>query len=98
MNLKQLAAKPQLIKINIDNEEIVKEYGDSLDFYTWDRQPLDTFLKVATSEDKSFASMAGVLKDMVLNEDGTPAIEDGYVLPPKVMIAVFTKMVEVLGK
>jgi len=98
MNLKDLAAKPQLIKLTIDDADIVAQYGDSLDFYTWDRQPMDTFLKVAASPDRSFAVMAEVLKDMVMNEDGSPAIEDGYVLPPKVMIAVFTKMVEVLGK
>lgn len=98
MNLKDLAAKPTLIKITIDDEDIVKQYGEPLDFWTWDRQPMDTFLKVAASPDKSFAAMANVLKDMVMNEDGTPAIEDGYVLPPKVMIAVFSKMVETLGK
>ena len=98
MNLKDLAKQPQLIKVTIDDEEIVKEYGEPLDFYCYDRQPMDMFLKVAANDKSDFAELANLLKDMVLDENGEQVIKDGLVLPPKVMIPVFTKMVSVLGK
>jgi hypothetical protein len=98
MNLKDLAAKPQLTKITIDDEDIVSQYGEPLDFYTWDRQPMDVFLKVATSDRTDFPQLAMVLKDLVLDADGEPVMKDGMVLPSKVLVATFTKMVSSLGK
>jgi len=98
MELKQLAAKPQLVKVTIDSEDIITTYGEALDFYTWDRQPMDTFLKVAAGDRSDFGAMVSVLKDMVLDSEGNPVIVDGLVLPPKVLMAVFTKLVEQLGK
>ena len=49
MKLSQLAAKPQLIKLSIDDEATVKEHGEAIEFWTWDRQPLDTFMKSLTA-------------------------------------------------
>jgi len=98
MNLKDLAAKPTLIKLTIDDEDIVKQYGEPLDFWTWDRQPMDVFLKVATSDNTNFTEIATILKDLVLDADANPVMTDGMVLPSKVLVATFTKMVSVLGK
>ena len=98
MNLKDLAAKPQLIKLTLDDEDIVATYGEPLDFYTWDRQPMDVFLKVATNDRQDFGELVNVLKDLVLDADGKPVMVDGMVLPSRVLVATFTKMVSVLGK
>jgi hypothetical protein len=98
MNLKDLAVKPQLLKITIDDADVIAEYGESLDFYTWDRQPMETFLKIAANRGGDFADMALVLKDMILDSEGNPVIKDGAVLPGKVMISAFSKLVDTLGK
>jgi len=98
MNLKDLAAKPQLTKITLDDADIVSTYGEPLDFYTWDRQPMELFLKVASGDKTDLSQMVNVLKDMVLDSEGNPVIADGYVLPSKVLMATFTKLVETLGK
>ena len=43
MKLNQLAAKPQLIRVEINDEETIKQFGESLEFWIWDRQPMDKF-------------------------------------------------------
>lgn len=98
MNLKDLAKQPQLIKLTLDDEDIVKEYGEPLDFWTWDRQPMDMFLKIAARGSEDMGEMVNVLKDLVLDEDGNKVMVDGLVLPSKVLMATFSKMVSILGK
>lgn len=98
MELKALAKQPQLIQITLDDEDIVKEYGEALTFWAMDRQPMDTFLKVAGNTKDDFATMAQVLKDLILDAEGNPVIKDGFVLPGKVLVSAFAKLVEILGK
>ena len=52
MHLSQLAAKPKLIEVIIESEEIIKEYGEPLAFHTWDRQPMETFMKLVSLSGK----------------------------------------------
>ena len=98
MNLTQLAAKPQLIKVTLDDADIVSTYGEPLDFYTWDRQPMDVFLKVSTSDRQDFGQLVEVMRDLIMDSDGNPVMKDGMILPGKVLVATLTKMVSVLGK
>lgn len=98
MKLSNLAKAPELIKVTIDDKEIVEQYGEPLDFYTLDRQPMDTFLKFAAGDRNDFTQMAQVLKEMIMDEEGKPVIQEGVMLPSKVMVAAFTKLVEQLGK
>ena len=98
MKLTQLAAKPQLVKITIDDEEIVKEYGEALDFWIYDRQPIEKFIKLATVKDDNMMEIVGMINEMILDEDGTHIIKDGLSLPTQVMTKVVAKVVEKLGK
>ena len=98
MNLKDLAAKPQLIKITIDDEEIIKEYNEPLEFYAYDKQPMEVFLKVASSRNHSVDELGLILKDMILDSEGNPVIVDGLMLPSRVLMSAFAKLVEVLGE
>jgi len=98
MKLSQLASKPQLIKLSLDDASIVEAYGDSLEFYIYDRQGLDNFVKIATLDTAKFDQLAGMINDMILNEDGTPVVKDGLALPTDVMMAAIQKVVETLGK
>jgi len=98
MNLKDLAKTPQLIKITLNDEELLKEFGEALDFYTYDRQPMDTFLKIASTGGADMAELGGLLKDMILDSEGQAIIKDGMMLPTRVLMAAFTELVTVLGK
>jgi hypothetical protein len=97
MKLSQLAAKPQLIRVVLDDEETVEEYGE-LEFWIYDRQDMDTFVKLATLEHTQFDKIAGIVNSMILDEDGTAVVKDGLTLPLPVMMKAIQKVVEVLGK
>ena len=98
MKLSQLAAKPQLIKIELSDEDTVKEYGEPLEFYTWDRQPLETFMKLANGNQEDPAAMIEVVRTLILDENGKMIIVKDLMLPSTVLIKVISKIVESLGK
>jgi hypothetical protein len=98
MKLSDLAKKPQLVKVIIEDEDIVKEFGEPLEFYTWDRQPMNTFLKLASVDQTNTASIFDAVRELVLNEDGTPVLSGEVSLPTMVMMRVITRVVEGLGK
>lgn len=98
MKLSQLAAKPQLIKIEITDEELVKEFGEVIEFYTYDRQPLETFMKLANADHTNTSSMIGIVRTLILDEEGKEIIAGENMLPTNVLIAVISKIVETLGK
>lgn len=98
MKLSQLKAKPQLVKVLIDDEDIVTEFGDPVEFWTWDRHPMDTFLKLAAVDGKDFASIFDAVRSLVLDEDGKPILTEGETLPTKIMMRVVQKVVENMGK
>lgn len=98
MKLSQLAAKPQLIKLTIDDTDTVKEHGEAIDFWTWDRQPLDTFMKLANSDQANAGAMIDIVRTLILDENGKEVITKDVMLPSTVLIKVISKIVETLGK
>jgi hypothetical protein len=98
MKLNQLASKPQLTKVVLDDQEIVKEYGEPIEFYTWDRQPLDVFLRLANSSSVDVGNMIGIVKTLILDEKGVEIINNEQMLPAPVLIKAIAKIVESLGK
>jgi hypothetical protein len=98
MKLTQLAAKPQLVKIELNDEDVIKEFGESLEFWIWDRQPMDKFVKLAQMNGENMGDLISAVNDMVLDEDGNSIVKDGLVLPTNVMTKVIGKVVETLGK
>lgn len=98
MKLSELAAKPQLQEIIIDDKDIVEEYGDSLSFFVMDRLPIETYTKLASVKTEDAGEMYNVIKDLILDEKGLPVMADGNVLPMDVMTAAVIKVTETLGK
>ena len=98
MKLTQLAAKPQLIKVSLDDEEIVKEYGETLDFWIWDRQPMDKYIRLAQVKGQNIADLIEAVNEMILDEEGNTVLKDGVTLPTHIMTKVIGKVVETLGK
>jgi hypothetical protein len=98
MKLSQLSAKPQLIKMVIDDQATIEEFGEAIEFYTWDRQPIDLFLKMASIDSKNQSEMITAVKDLVMDENGVKIIDGGSTIPTKILMKVITKVVESLGK
>lgn len=98
MKLSQIAAKPQLIKMTLDDKDVVKEFGEPIEFHTWDRQPLETFMKLASANQNDMAQMIGVVKTLILDENGKEVITGDNALPSHILVKVISKVVETLGK
>jgi hypothetical protein len=98
MKLTQLSKKPELVKVELTDEETIKEYGESLEFWIYDRTGMDVFVKMATMKGEDFGDMVEIVNKMILDEDGTPIVKDGYLLPSNILTRVIGKVVETLGK
>jgi hypothetical protein len=98
MRLSQLAAKPQLIKVVLDDTDTIAEHGEAIEFWTWDRQPLDTFMKLAMTESGSAGSMIDVVRTLILDESGKEIIAGDNMLPTPLLLRSIHKIVELLGK
>jgi hypothetical protein len=98
MKLSQLAAKPQLIRIELDTPEIVEQYQDTLEFWVYDRQDMDVFVKLATLDVNNFEKLTSLVNAMILDEAGAPVVKDGLTLPSDVLMAAIQKVIEILGK
>ena len=98
MKLQELATKPQLTKITIDSEGIVEKYGETIDFYVLDRLPLEKYTKLASVKTEDFSSMIDLVKELVLDEDGKPVMDEEHVLPTDLLNEAMVKVVEVVGK
>jgi len=98
MKLSQLAAKPQLIRIELDTPEIVEQYRDTLEFWVYDRQDMDVFVKLATLDVNNFEKLTSLVNAMILDDTGSPVVKDGLTLPSDVLMAAIQKVIEILGK
>ena len=100
MKLTEVASKPKLIKITLDEPEIIDEYNEEIEFWTWDRQPLEKYLGLI-GQDASMENMPALIefaKDLILDENGSHILKDGEVLPTYVMTLAVNKVVSQMGK
>lgn len=98
MNLKNLATKPQLIKVTLDDSQIVEQYGEALEFWIWDKQPLSKFVRFANAETANFGELVEFCSDLILDEEGQPIMTGDLILPSGVLVKCVNKVVEQLGK
>ena len=98
MNITQLASKPQLVKITLDSQDIISTFNEPIDFWTYDRQPLDIFMKLVNAEPSGQGEIINVVRTLILNQDGKQVIQGEEMLPGKVLIEAIRKIVELLGK
>jgi len=98
MNLKDIAKKPKLVTVVLEDAETVKEFGEPLEFYTWDRTPIDQFMKLASVDQNKYQSVMDAVKGLIQDEQGEPIINGETSLPNHVLMKVVTTVVENLGK
>jgi hypothetical protein len=98
MKLSQLTAKPQLIDIHIDDEDTIKEFGEPIEFWTWDRQPMDVFMKLANATGNDTGNIIGIVRTLILDERGKEILKDDEMLPTHILMKAISKVTEILGK
>ena len=98
MKLSQLTAKPQLILIELVDEEIIKEFGEAITFHTWDRQPMDVFMKLANASGSDTGGIISVVRTLILDDKGKEILKDDAMLPTHVLMKAIAKVTELLGK
>lgn len=98
MKLSDIAKKPTLIEVTIDDADIVEQYGEALTFWTWDRQPMDVFLKLASLDQKNTSSVISAVRELILDSEGQQILTDSITLPTQLMMRVISLVVDRLGK
>ena len=97
MQLSDISKKPELTLVKLDDQSIIDEFGEPLEFYTWDRQPLDLFMKLASASQNDPASMIAAIKPMILDVEGNQILRDGLALPNHIIIKIMTKLTIMLA-
>lgn len=104
MKLSEITKKPQLIELMIDDDDTIKEFGEPLSFHTWDRQPMEVFVKLANlttkveNQDPNIGDMIDVVKELILDDKGEHILKDKQSMPTHILMKVITKVTEQLGK
>ena len=98
MKLSEICSEPQLIEITIDDNEVLEKYGEAITFHTWDRQPMDIFLKLANVDGKNTSELIAIVKTLILDDKGKEILTDKNMLPTNILMKAVTKVTEQLGK
>jgi hypothetical protein len=99
MDISTLAKKPQLVKLEISDSDIVKEFGEPISFWIMDHIDVATyfnFYKFQQTQDSEL--LMDVLRKLVLKEDGSPSIAEDQVLPVSLTLSVLVEINAFLGK
>lgn len=98
MKLSELCAKPKLVEVVIDDAETIEKCGSSIEYWTWDRHSLTTFVKFASIKKDDMDAQVNVVKSLVLDENGTEIISDDNMPSTAVLTRVFERVSDELGK
>ena len=96
--LSELAAKPQLTEIILDDADIVEKYGEELQFFIYDKLPIATYTKLASINTKDAGELYNAVKDLILDDKGLPVVNEELTLPMDIMNAAIMKVTDSLGK
>ena len=97
MKLESLATKPQLKKVTITDPDIVERYGEEVEYWMYDRHNMDLYLRMSQVDGKDISAIAAVVREVVLNETGTPVLGSDEVLPPDMMLKVIESAIKEMG-
>jgi hypothetical protein len=99
MNIGQFAKKPELIKIEITDPEIVKNYDGVVSFWILDSVDINTYFEFYKSQaDSDGEKLNAIMRSLILNEQGKSVIEPGHILPIDLALAALGAINDRLGK
>jgi hypothetical protein len=97
MKLSQLTAKPQLVEFKIEDEDTIKKYGEVITFFSYDRQPMDVFMRLASATDGKAQDIISIVKDLILDEEGKQILSNDNMLPTDVLMKAIAVITQKLG-
>lgn len=99
MKITELASIPKLIEITLDDDALFEKYGDTITFHTYDIVGLSTYFEFFNARsDQQYEQLDKMIKKLILNEQGKPALSAGEDLPIDIAAAAINKIGEILGK
>lgn len=99
MNIDKFSVNNQLVEIKLNTEEILDRYGEEIIFYTHSHPKLTTYFKFFQSRlDGDYESLEALMRDMILNSEGKPAIKSDQTLPTDIFTAAILAVGDILGK
>ena len=97
-SLDQIAKKPQLIAIELDDENTINEFGDTVVFWIPEFIDIKTYFRYFQSLNEEKENIGELLQMLVLNQQGQPILTDGNNIPAGLAISAIAKINEHLGK
>jgi hypothetical protein len=99
MNITEVATKPQLEEVVLDDPLLIETYGEPLTFWMLDHININTYFDFYKFQgDQDGDALMTALRKIILNAEGKPAIGEDVVLPVDVTLSALTKINEHLGK
>lgn len=99
MNIQDFASTPKLIEIILDDPELLERYNEPITFHTYDIVGLSTYFEFFNARsDGQYEQLDRIIKKLILNDKGKPAIKDDQDLPIDIAAAAINKIGAILGK
>ena len=92
MDISEFVTKTAVRKLSLDDEEIIKEYNEPLNFYILMPMPVEKYAKVMTLSKVEF------VRDMLVKPDGTPLLGEGENIDTSLVSLVHDRIWVELGK
>lgn len=97
-NIGKFAKKPELVKVQITDEEVVKAYGDIF-FYVYDIVDISTYFEFyQLQSQREGAELMSLMRKLILDEKGKPALKEQDSLPVDLALAAVAAVSAELGK
>lgn len=99
MDIAKVAKKPELLKMTLDDEAIIKEYGEAIEFYMYDSVDIHTYFDFyRVQQEQSGPELNALMRKIILNAEGKPVIKEDEMLPVDIVFAALLKLNDNLGK
>lgn len=99
MKIKDVASVPKLVEITLDAEDLIDKYGEPITFHTYDIVGLNTYFDFFNARSEGqYDQLDAIIKKLILNENGKPALANNEDLPIDIAAAAINKIGEILGK
>lgn len=100
MNLQEYIINTKKVKpveVKLDQPRIVEKYGTEITVFFPENIPLDDYYEI--SKDVANGNVKKIIKKILLNEDGTPALKkDDEYIPLVIEAAVMEKLTDFLER
>jgi hypothetical protein len=97
-NINKFSAKPQLIKVTLDNPDLIENYGEPIIFYMYSVVGIQTYFEFFDSRNSNnMANLDRMIRAMILDESGEPALAADEQLPVDIAAEAIVHISERLG-